>query len=72
MQDDLYSYDRKCGFELVVENVEGNYIGYVYYKTVLKYKTHLRCRGEDCRQEIFDNVEDYLSRYGAIPLTNND
>ena len=69
MHDHMYSYDRLNGFELIVEPIpcdDKAYIGMVYYKGQLKYKTPLRFNPEKCRQEIIDDLEAYLSNFGAI------
>lgn len=72
MSEEIYSYDRRCGFELAVEPVyqDGDtasaWVGAIYYKGQLKYKTPLRFNPEKCRQEIIDDLEAYLSKFGAI------
>jgi len=72
MRDDVYSYDERNGFVLVVEIVgnyeETAYVGYVYYKNNLKYRTPLRWNGERCRQEIIDGLEAYLENFGAVSI----
>jgi hypothetical protein len=71
MHDNLYSYDRRNGFELVVEPMpceDKAYVGMVYYQGKLKYKTPLRFNPDDCRDEILKDLEAYLENFGCIAI----